>query len=903
MNPVFLKDSMTKKQSLYLIDGSSYIFRAFYGIRQNLSNSKGLPTNALYGFVNMLMKVIREDRPDYLAVVFDSRAKTFRHKMYPEYKANRSEPPEDLQKQFPYFEPLVAAFNIASLRKDGYEADDIIGTLAKQGEAEGLDVVIVSGDKDMMQLINPHVHMLDTMKDRKFGEKEVVEKFGVPSSQVIDVMGLMGDSSDNVPGVTGIGPKTATELIQEFDSIENLYKQIDRVEKKKLREKLVAEKDNALLSRQLVTINTSVDLDCQIKDLKVRERDDERVRDLFNELEFFSLLKDVEVEPGPVETKVGKSYATILTEPEFERLLKQLRSAGEFALDLETTSKHPVKAAIVGISFSCKEHEACYIPVDHRYLGAPEQLNKKHVLDRLRPLLEDERLKKYGQNIKYDLIVLRNEGIRLAGIAFDTMLASYVLNPSRRTHGMDELAMEYLNHKTITYKEVVGTASKEIGFDQVEIGRATEYAAEDADVTWLLTQKIRPMLGKDDLDLYMKIELPLVEVLAEMELHGAFVDKLYLKQLSHIIEKDLNKLEKEIYALAGEEFNINSPKQLSVILFDKLKLSAVKKTKSGFSTDVSVLEELASEHELPDKILSYRQCVKLKSTYVDALPQEIYAKTGRVHTSFNQTITATGRLSSSDPNMQNIPIRSEMGKEIRKAFIAEGDAQLLSADYSQIELRVLAHLSGDDELIRAFKEGEDIHTRTAASIFGLSLGQVDENYRRMAKAVNFGIVYGLSAFGLSKGLKISPREAKEFIEQYFRLYKKVKLFMDDTIARARELGYTTTLMNRKRYLPDINSKNRQLRDATERVAINSPVQGSAADLIKLAMIRLHHLFKDHKLESKMILQVHDELLFECPPEEHKRVEVMVRKEMEHVYPLNVPLLVDIGWGKSWNEAH
>lgn len=894
---------MTKKPALYLIDGSSYIFRAFYGIRQNLTTSKGLPTNALYGFVTMLMKIVRDDCPEYLAVVFDSKEKTFRHKMYHEYKANREVPPEALQQQFPHFEPLVEAFNIASLRKPGYEADDIIGTLAKQGEKAGLDVVIVSGDKDMMQLIDPHIHMLDTMKDKKFGEKEVVEKFGVPPNQVIEVMGLMGDSGDNIPGVSGVGPKTATELIQKFGSIEELYKKIDHVDKKKLQEKLLGEKDKALLSRQLVTIDISVPMDCRIEDLKAREKNNARLKTLFTEFEFFSLLKDFDAEPAQTVVNVGKSYGTVSTETEFEHLLKKLRTAGEFALDLETTSKHPVEAEIVGLSFSCKDHEAYYIPVWHRYLGVPKQLDKKYVLDTLRPLLEDSRFKKYGQNIKYDFIVLRNEGIHLAGISFDTMLASYVLNPSRRTHSMDELAMEYLQHKTITYKEVVGTASKEIGFDEVEIERATQYAAEDADVTWLLTKKLRPLLSKDDLDLYTKMEIPLVEVLAEMEINGVLVDKDWLKKLSQIIDKDLKELEKEIYSLAGEEFNINSPKQLAVILFEKLKLSTGKKTKSGFSTDVSVLEELASEHPLPDKLLSYRQYNKLKSTYVDTLPQEIYAKTGRVHTSFNQTIAATGRLSSSDPNMQNIPIRSELGKEIRKAFIAEKNSLLLSADYSQIELRVFAHLSGDKELIRAFKEGKDIHTRTAASIFGLPLDGVNEDYRRMAKAVNFGIIYGLSAFGLSRGLKISPKEAKEFIDQYFKLYNRVKPFMDETIESARKSGYTTTLMNRKRYIPDIHSKNRQVRESAERIAINSPIQGTAADLIKLAMIRLHNIFKDRKLHSKMILQVHDELLFECPSDEQKLVEGLVKKEMEQVYPLSVPVIVDIGWGKNWNEAH
>ncbi|MBI4383288.1 MAG: DNA polymerase I [Nitrospinae bacterium] len=894
---------MTKKPTLYLIDGSSYIFRAFYAIRQNLSNSKGLPTNALYGFVNMLLKVVRDERPDFLAVTFDSRAKTFRHEMYPEYKANREVPPEDLQQQFPYFRPIVEAFNIACLQKDGYEADDIIGALAKRAEREGMNIVIVSGDKDMMQLIGPHVHMLDTMKEKRFEEKDVVEKFGVAPKQVIEALGLMGDSSDNIPGVSGVGPKTAAELIQKFGSIENLYKEIDKIDKIKLREKLERDKDNAFLSRKLATIKTDMELDCALADLRVREKNAQKVRELFAELEFASLLDEAESAPAQDEVKSKKRYSTVLTETDLDRLVERLARKGEFALDLETTSKSPVRASMVGISFSCEDHEACYIPVGHDYLGAPEQLDKKLVLERLRPLLEDPKYKKYGQNIKYDSIVLQNEGVHLEGIAFDTMLASYVLDPSRRNHNMDDLAMEYLRHKTITYKDVAGSGAKEIGFNQVTVDRAAEYAAEDADVAWLLTRKFRSLLKEDDLKLYMEVELPLVEVLADMELNGVYVDRDHLARLSRFMEKDLRDMEKEIHALAGEEFNINSPKQLSEILFDKLKLNVVKKTKTGFSTDMSVLEALAGEHELPEKIVAYRQLAKLKSTYVDSLPQEIYEKTGRVHTSFNQTIAATGRLSSSDPNLQNIPIRSDMGKEIRKAFIAEGDGKLLSADYSQVELRILAHLSGDENLIRAFKHGEDVHARTAAEIFGLPLDRVTEERRRMAKAVNFGIVYGLSAFGLSRGLKISGREAKAFIDQYFALYKKVKIFMEDTVQSARKLGYTATLMNRKRYLPDINSKNKQVREAAERVAINSPVQGSAADLIKLAMIRLFRHFRNAGLQSKMILQVHDELVFECVPDECERVESMVKKEMEEAYPLKVPLVVDAGWGKNWNEAH
>jgi len=595
---------MSKKKTLYLIDGSSYIFRAFYGIRQNLSNSKGLPTNALYGFTTMLQKVVREEEPDYLAVVFDSKAKTFRHKIYPQYKANRDEPPEDLKAQFPHFEPLVEAYNIVSLRQDGYEADDIIGTLAVQGEKEGLEVVIVSGDKDMMQLIGPHVHMLDTMKNKKFGKKEVEEKFGVTPDKVIEVMGLMGDSSDNIPGVSGVGPKTAADLIQKFGSIKKLYEEIGSVDKVKLREKLERDKDNAFLSRKLVILDTQMKLDRTIKDLQRKEPNKAELNKILAELEFTSLMQETEDESAEEKVSALKSsYKTILDEKSFDTLIQDLKKAGEFALDLETTSKHPVHAAIVGISFSFKDNEACYIPLAHRYLGVPEQLDKKMALSKLKPLLEDPKLKKYGQNIKYDLIVFRNEGIRLEGIDFDTMLASYVLDPTRRGHGLDNLATEFLRRKTISYKEVAGTGLKEIGFDEVDVERATEYAAEDSDVTWLLMKKFRPKLKGETLALFREVEIPLIEVLAEMELAGVLLDVKHLAKLATSVEKDLKKLETQIYLIADEEFNINSPKQLAVILFEKLMLPAKKKTKTGYSTDVKVLEDLSQEHELPLKLL------------------------------------------------------------------------------------------------------------------------------------------------------------------------------------------------------------------------------------------------------------------------------------------------------------
>ena len=894
---------MSKRKKLYLIDGSSYIFRAFFGVRQQLSTSNGFPTNALYGFINMLQKVIRDEKPDYLVVAFDSPDKTFRHKIYPNYKANRDAPPEELSRQFPYFEPLVTAYGLSSIRRPGFEADDIIGTLAKKGQQKGLDIVIVSGDKDMMQLISPHIYMLDTMKNKKFMDKEVVEKFGVQADKVVEVMGLMGDSSDHIPGVKGVGPKTAAELIRKFGSIESLYKRIDEVEKKNLKEKLERDKENAFMSRELVSIDTEMDLEFNSDLMILGKIDSVKLKKMFEEFEFVSFLEGMQDRTANSLEVDRSEYKTILTEKSFNDLIESLAKKKSFAFDVETTSKRPVWARLVGISFSFEGGNAFYLPLAHRYLGAPEQLEFEVVREKLKQVFEDKSIKKCGHNIKYDLIVMSNEGIALDGVDFDTMIASYLLNPSSRGHGLDALTMEYFGHKNLTYKEMTGTGSKEIGFDEVEVGRATEYAAEDSDMTWRLKGKLQPQLKDSTLKLYKEIELPLLEVLAEIELNGVYIDRKHLTELSSKIDKKLLRLEKDIYVLADEQFNINSPKQLSVILFEKLKLPVVKKTKTGYSTDVSVLGQLALKHKLPEQVLSYRQLAKLKSTYVDALPGEIFKNTGRVHTSFNQTVAATGRLSSSNPNLQNIPIRSDMGKEIRKAFTAEEDNMLLSADYSQIELRILAHLSKDKALKRAFDKGEDVHARTAADIFGGSIGQVDEKSRRMAKAVNFGIIYGLSAFGLSRQLNISRRDAQDFIDQYFSLYSSVKDFMGNTITEARECGYTLTMFHRRRYLPDLKSDNRQVRESAERIAINSPIQGSAADLIKVAMIRLSRNLKKIKLNSKMILQVHDELLFECPVQEKKEIESLVRKEMEGAYSLSVPLVVDIGWGKNWNEAH
>ena len=694
------------RKSLYLIDGSSYIFRAFFAVRQSLSNSKGMPTNALYGFVNMLKKVVRERKPDYLAMVFDMKEKTFRHDMYSEYKANRSAPPEELVPQFPYFEPLVKSFDIVTLKKAGFEADDIIGTLAKQGESAGLEVYIVSGDKDMMQLVTPNVFMLDTMKNKTIGIDGVIEKFGVKPEKVIEAMALIGDTSDNIPGVKGIGPKNAAELIQKFGSLQGVYDNIEKIEKKKQKEKLEADREKAFLSRKLVTIDIEVPLDIVIEDLKFRVPDQKKINKFYRELEFDSLVEESdEVEERTAEKK---QYKAVLDKESLEKLVADLEAVGEFAVDLETTSKRPMQAEIVGVSFSHKASQAYYIPLIHRYLGVPDQLDKKKTLEKLKPLLENPEIKKYGHNIKYDLIVFRNEGIDLKGIAFDSMLASYILNPSKNNHNIDDLAWEFLRHKTTQFKDVAGSGAKQIGFDEVEIEAATHYAAEDSDITWIFKQKLEPLLENETLDLYKNIEVPLIDVLAEIEMAGVLVDSDKLKKLSKRLEKDLIKAEEEIYETAEERFSINSPKQLSQILFEKFELPVIKKTKTGYSTDISVLEELAEKHPLPEKILNYRQLSKLKSTYVDTLPEEVNKKTGRVHTSFNQTVAATGRLSSSDPNLQNIPIKSDIGKEIRAAFIVEEGNSMLSADYSQIELRIMAHLSDDPALIAAFQRGEDV---------------------------------------------------------------------------------------------------------------------------------------------------------------------------------------------------
>jgi DNA polymerase-1 len=889
---------MPTKETLYLIDGSSYIYRAFYAIR-NLSNSKGFPTNAVYGFTRMLMKVIQEKKPDYVAVAFDVKGPTHRQEIYPDYKANRPEMPGDLQPQIPYIKRMVEGFGIPSIEMQGMEADDILGTLAREGREKGLEVVLVSGDKDLLQLVGPHVKVYDTMKDEVYGEKEVKERFGVEPGRVIEVMALMGDTSDNVPGIPGVGPKTAVKLIQEHHDMEGVLAQAEKI-KGKMGERVRENREIARLSRTLVTIDTSLDLAPDWEKYRYIEPKLEDLMDLFRELEFTTLLKEFS---GEVQ-KREKDYLTIFKTKDLQTFVDRVRKQKEVSLDLETTALDPMQAEIVGISLSIQEDEGVYIPVAHTGPGASKQLSLEEVLGVLKPLLTDPKIKKIGQNIKYDTLVLRNAGVELSGIYFDTMVASYLLSPSRTTHNLNDLALTHLNHKMITYQEVTGTGKKAIGFAEVPVDRATEYSAEDAEITYTLYRVLAPMLAENQLDaLFREIEMPLVPVLAQMEFSGVKIDADFLAAMSREIGEQLGSIREKIHALAGEEFNINSTQQLSRILFEKLKIKPIKKTKAGYSTDVEVLQQLAQEHEMPREVLEYRSLNKLKTTYVDALPRMIHSKTGRVHTSFNQTVTATGRLSSSDPNLQNIPIRTPLGRKIRQAFIAEEGSLLVSADYSQVELRILAHLSEDPTLISAFKNKEDIHTRTASEIFDLPPDRVTEEMRRDAKTVNFGIIYGMGRFGLSRQLGIPVNDADQYIQNYFERYPGVKAYQERLLAEARETGFVTTIMKRRRPIPELSSANRNLVAMGERTAINTPIQGSAADIIKVAMIGIEQTLRKRKMRSQMILQIHDELVLEVPEKELEAAKKILREGMEGVVRLKVPLRVDVGVAKNWSDAH
>ena len=883
---------------LYLIDGSSYIYRAYFAIR-HLSNSKGMATNAVYGFVNMLLKVVREERPDHLAVVFDARGPTFRKELYPEYKANRAAMPEDLAPQIPVIKELVRAFNMPAIEKEGFEADDIIATLARRFAAEGLEVTVVTGDKDLMQVVSDRIRLLDTMKDKVSGLAEVAERFGGPPEKVIEVQALAGDSSDNIPGVPGVGEKTAVKLIGQFGSVENLLANLDQV-KGKLQEKLREFAEQARLSRQLVTLCDDVSLELAYDSFALTPPDRQSLTTLFKELEFHKLLQEFSSD----QRATGEGYRGVLEEAELARLLEALRRAQRISFDTETTSLDATRADLVGLSFAVQPGEAWYVPLAHRYLGVPDQLDRARVLEALRPLLEDPSRPKIGQNVKYDLLVLRRAGLEVRGIAFDPMVASYLANPGAKSHGMDSLAAELLGYQTITYSEMTGRGRNKIGFEEVEVEKAVVYAAEDADITLRLADRLAPMVAEAGQEtLFHEVEMPLVSVLADMEWAGVRIDAAFLGELSGEMGQKLAALEQEIHGLAGGPFNIGSPKQLGEVLFERLNLPRGKKTKTGWSTDVEVLTKLAEEHDIAARILDYRSLAKLKSTYTDALPKLIHPESGRIHTSFNQTVTATGRLSSSEPNLQNIPIRTEEGGRIREAFIpAEGNL-LLSADYSQIELRLLAHLADEKVLKESFAAGEDIHRRTASEVFGVFPDLVTPEMRRQAKTINFGVIYGMGAFSLGKDLGIPTREAQTFIDNYFARYPGIKSFMETKKDQARELLYVTTLLGRRCAVPEIQSKNGAVRSYAERNAINYPIQGSAADLIKVAMVKIHQRLAREGLKAKMVIQVHDELVFDVPEAELEAVRTLVREEMEGAVTLDVPLVVDIGVGRNWREAH
>lgn len=892
---------MTGKQTLYLIDGSSYIYRAYYAIR-HLSSPAGFPTNALYGFTQMLLKVIKDRRPGHIAVVFDVGRTTFRTDLYPDYKANRSAMPDDLVPQIAPIKEMVRAFNIPVLELAGYEADDIIGTIARECEERGMEAVVVTGDKDLMQIVSKEVTLLDTMKDKVSGIPEVQERFGVGPEGVIDILGLAGDTSDNIPGVPGIGEKTAIKLIQEFGSLDALLERAGEV-KGKTGEKLREFTAQARLSRQLATIVRDVPMEFDFAAFASSSPDNRRLAELFKEYGFTTLMKELTSEA----TLSTEQYRTIYTEEEFRVLLEDLEAAGTFAVDLETTSLNPLEAEIVGISLSCRDHEAYYIPVGHFYLGAPDQLPRRRVLDALTPLLTDPKIRKVGQNLKYDYQVFRRHGIELAGVWCDTMVASYLLNPVRSGHGLDSLSVEHLDHKMISYEEVAGKGKEQVNFSQVPVEKASTYSCEDSDAAWLLHRLFLPRVADMGMErLFFDVEMLLVPILAEMELAGVKLDLELLGELSAGFGKQLAELEEMVMGLAPEPFNINSPKQLGEVLFEKLKLPTGKKTKTktGWSTNVEELERLAEAgHEIASAILQYRGLAKLKSTYTDALPKLVQPATGRVHTSYNQTVTNTGRLSSSEPNLQNIPIRTEEGRRIRRAFIAEEGHLLLSADYSQIELRVLAHLSEDRVFCDAFARDEDIHTRTAAEVFGLFPEMVSPEMRRQAKAINFGVIYGQGAFSLAKQLGIATKVAKEFIDNYFARHPGARAFLDGCVREAEEKGYVTTLLGRRLPIPDIASSNGNIRAFAQRNAVNYPIQGSAADIIKEAMVKVTARMRRDGMRSWLIMQVHDELVFEVPEDEVVAMEQLVEHEMEHAVALRVPLKVDMNHGRNWSEAH
>jgi DNA polymerase-1 len=894
---------MPERKRLFLIDGSALAYRSYFAfIRNPLINSKGENTSAVFGFTNSLLKILKEHNPDFIAVVFDTKAPTFRHEIFKDYKSTRAKMPSEMAEQLPRVRQVTEAMNLPILEVDGFEADDLMGTLARRAEGEGLDVILVTGDKDFLQLVDEHVLVLNPKRAGEEPElldrKGVEEKFGVPPEKVIEVLALMGDTSDNVPGIPGIGEKTALGLISEFGTLEKVLKNADKVKRKNVQKGLKEHADLARLSRRLVTIDTHVPYEMKMSQLKRKDFDLPSLLRLFKDLEFTRFLQEI----SPEHTKEKVSYRIVESEKQLASLVSELAETGEFALDTETTDLNPIDADLVGISLSHQEKEAYYVSVGHT--DKKGNLDLKFTIEHLKRVLENEKIKKIGHNLKYDLEVLRRCGIELRGLGFDTMVASYLLNPSFRQHNLNYLALEHLDHSMIPITDLIGSGKKQKNFAQVPIKDACDYSCEDVDFTLRLKEVFSPKLSLLSLEkLFYEVELPLIDVLAEMEMVGVSIDSAYLKELSQQAEGQMEGLTRKIYDLAGREFNINSPQQLSQVLFEDLKLPSVRRTakRTGFSTDIGVLETLAKEHPLPAILLEYRQLSKLKFTYIDALPKLVNPRTKRIHTSFNQTVTATGRLSSSDPNLQNIPIRTELGKNIRKAFVPKNqNFLLLSADYSQVELRILAHFSQDHTLINSFKKGEDIHSRTAGEVYGVRIDRVTPEQRAIAKTTNFAIIYGVSAYGLSQQTDMTVQEAAAFIDVYFKRYPRVKEYIQQMIELAREQGFVTTLMGRRRYIPEINSSNRQKREFAERTAINTPIQGSAADLIKVVMIGIHQELKKRK--SRMILQVHDELVFEVHKDELDEIREMVKDKMENTVDLEVPVRVDIGVGHNWLEA-
>ena len=923
-------NTIKKTDHFYLIDGSGYIFRAYYALPPLSRKSDGLPTGAVSGFCSMLFKLLEDSRsddsihkPTHFAVIFDSARKNFRNDIYSDYKANRSEAPEDLIPQFEYIRKSVEAFNLPSIELLNYEADDLIATYAKQIIKAGAKVTVISSDKDLMQLVSDNVRLYDPMKSKVLGEKEVIEKFGVKPEQVIDVQSLAGDSSDNVPGVPGIGIKTASELINKYKTLDILLKRANEIPQNKRRETLLANKEKAILSRKLVTLKDNVPVKDELSSFILKEIEKEKLFNFLREMEFNRLLSRAidfygETKKNNVEIPIlkkksnkinTKNYESIITEKDLDKWIEILNKQSVISVDTETSSLNPLEANLVGISFSYAPNKACYIPLAHKNIKG---LKRELVLKKIKPILEDTSIKKVGQNIKFDFIILKANGIEINPVE-DTMLISYTLDAGTNRHNLDLLSEIHLNHKTISYKELVGSGKNKLNFSDIDIDKATEYAAEDADVTLRLYNYLKERLDNEKLNkIYESFEKPMIKLLSTLEFNGIKVDDLYLKKLSKKFEEKLKKIEKEIYSIAGKEFNIGSPKQLGEIIYNELKIAKLKKTKKGsLATSANILEDLAlTGHKFPKLILEWRQVFKLKNTYSDALQDHISKKTKRVHTSFLLAATNTGRLASSDPNLQNIPIKSEDGREIRKAFIADKKNILISADYNQIEMRILADMADVKELKKAFKNNEDIHSLTASQVFNVPIKKVNDDLRRKAKTINFGIIYGITQYGLAKQISVTNQEALDFINSYFKKFPEIKDYMSSTINTCRRKGYVCNIFGRKIHLKGINDKNFNIRSFQERAAINAPIQGSAADIIRLAMIKINKLIEDdkNKLNTKMLLQIHDELIFECLEKEETDIKKTIKEAMMSIssseyHKFSIPLEVNVNSGYNWGEAH